>query len=52
MKEVNNLEQEILELYFKQKLKQKDIAERLKISKYKVSRTVTKDNRYITEKET
>ena len=52
MKEVINLEQEILELYFKQKLKQKDIAERLKISKYKVSRTVTKDNRYITEKET
>ncbi len=52
MKEVINLEQEILELYFKQKLKQKDIAERLKISKYKVSRTVTKDTRYITEKET
>ena len=51
MKEVSKLEQEILELYFKQKLKQKDIAEKLKISKYKVSRTVTKDARYFTEKE-
>lgn len=45
------LEQKILELYFEQKLKQKDIAEKLKVSKYKVSRTVTKDNRYILEKE-
>ncbi|MBQ2917153.1 MAG: hypothetical protein IJE59_03135 [Clostridia bacterium] len=45
------MEQKILELYFIEKLKQKDIAEKLKISKYKVSRTVTKDFRYITEKE-
>lgn len=51
MKEVRKLEQEILELYFTQKLKQKDIAEKLEISIYKVSRTVTKDSRYITEKE-
>lgn len=51
MKEVRKLEQEILELYFTQKLKQKDIAEKLEISIYKVSRTVTKDARYITEKE-
>ena len=34
-----------------QKLKQKEIAERLEISIYKVSRTVTKDSRYIREKE-
>lgn len=45
------MEQKILELYFIKKLKQKDIAEQLKISKYKVSRTVTKDVRYITEKD-
>lgn len=45
------LEQKILELYFEQKLKQKDIAEKLNVSKYKVSRTVTKDDRYILEKE-
>lgn len=45
------MEQKILELYFIEKLKQKDIAEKLKISKYKVSRTVTKDFRYISEKE-
>lgn len=51
MKEVKKLEQKILELYFIQKLKQKDIAEKLEISKYKVSRTVTKDSRYIKEKE-
>ncbi len=51
MKEVKKLEQKILELYFIEKLKQKDIAEKLKISKYKVSRTVTKDLRYISEKE-
>lgn len=51
MKEVKKLEQKILELYFIKKLKQKDIAEQLKISKYKVSRTVTKDVRYITEKD-
>lgn len=48
---MKKLEQKILELYFIEKLKQKDIAEKLKISKYKVSRTVTKDFRYITEKE-
>ena len=48
---MKKLEQKILELYFIKKLKQKDIAEKLKISKYKVSRTVTKDLRYISEKE-
>lgn len=48
---MRKLEQEILELYFTQKLKQKDIAEKLEVSIYKVSRTVTKDARYITEKE-
>lgn len=38
-------------MYFLKKLKQKDIAEKLKISKYKVSRTVTRDERYLAEKE-
>lgn len=50
-KEVKLLEQEILNLYFVEKLRQKDIAEKLKISKYKVSRTVTSDERYLAEKE-
>lgn len=45
------MEQEILNLYFEDKLKQKEIAEKLNISKYKVSRTVGKDTRYILEKE-
>ena len=44
------MEQEILNLYFEEKLKQKDIADKLQISKYKVSRTVTKDSRYTLEK--
>lgn len=45
------MEQEILKLYFKEKLKQNEIAKKLNISKYKVSRTVTNDDRYISEKE-
>lgn len=41
----------ILKLYFDDKLKQIEIAKTLNISKYKVSRVVSKDNRYINEKE-
>lgn len=37
-------------MYFIDKLKQKDIAEKLQISKYIVSRTVSKDERYLKEK--
>lgn len=43
--------EKILNLYFNNKLKQKDIAEMLHISKYAVSRVLTKDDRYIYEKE-
>lgn len=46
-----NLNEKILDLYYIDKLKQKDIAQKLKISKYKVSRTVSKDERYIKDKE-
>lgn len=45
------LEKQILELYFIDKLKQKDITAKLQISKYIVSRTVSKDPRYKDEKE-
>ncbi len=45
------MEKEILEKYFQDKMKQKDIANELNVSKYKVSRVVTKDERYIKEKE-
>ena len=41
----------ILDLYFNKHLKQIDIAIKLKISKSKISRIVSKDNRYIEEKE-
>ena len=45
-----NLKEKILELYFIDKLKQKDIATKLQVSKYIVSRTVSKDSRYKIEK--
>ena len=41
----------IVEMYFIQKFKQKEIAEKLKISKYIVSRVLAKDERYKEEKE-
>lgn len=41
----------IVELYFINKMKQKDIAEKLDISKYIVSRVLSKDARYSEEKE-
>lgn len=40
----------ILELYFVHKMKQKQIAEKLKISKYIVSRVLRNDERYNEEK--
>lgn len=43
--------EEILKKYFEDKMKQVDIATELNVSKYKVSRVVTKDPRYKTEKE-
>ncbi len=46
-----NIKDEILKLYFIDKLKQKDIAEKLQVSKYIISRTVSKDCRYKEEKE-
>ena len=44
-------EEEIFFLYFEEKLKQKEIAEKLKISKYIVSRTLNKNEKYKKEKE-
>lgn len=41
----------IIELYFIKKMKQKEIAKEINISKYIVSRVVTKDTRYEEEKE-
>lgn len=41
----------IIKLYFENKMKQVDIAKQLNISKYKVSRTLSKDERYQKEKE-
>lgn len=41
----------IVELYFIKKMKQKDIAQKLNISKYIVSRVLTNDSRYKQEKE-
>ena len=43
--------EKILKMYYIDKMKQKDIANKLQVSKYKVSRTVTKDERYKEEKE-
>lgn len=45
------MENEILNMYFNYQMKQKDIANVLHISKYKVSRIISKDSRYIEEKE-
>ena len=45
------MEEKILKRYFQDKMKQIDIATELNVSKYKVSRVVTKDPRYKTEKE-
>ena len=46
-----NIKEQVLNLYFIEHKKQKEIAEELNISKYTVSRIVTKDDRYINEKE-
>lgn len=46
-----DIKEEILDLYFNEKMKQKDIANILKISKYKVSRTASKHIDYQKEKE-
>lgn len=45
------MEEIIIKMYFENKMKQVDIAKKLNISKYKVSRVVTKDARYKEEKE-
>lgn len=45
------MEDEILIKYFQEKMKQKDIARILNISKYKVCRIVNRDPRYKEEKE-
>lgn len=45
------MKEKILELYFNEKMKQKDIAIKLNISTSTVSRTIQKDIRYIEEKE-
>ena len=41
----------ILKLYFEEGKKQKEIADILEISKYKVSRILNNDERYLTEKD-
>lgn len=46
-----NIKEKVLDLYFIDHKKQKEIAEQLNISKYTVSRIVTKDSRYTKEKE-
>lgn len=46
-----NIKEQVLNLYFIDHKKQKEIAEQLNISKYTVSRIVTKDIRYTKEKE-
>ena len=45
------MEEIIIKMYFENKMKQVDIAKTLNISKYKVSRVVTRDARYKEEKE-
>ena len=44
------MKDEILDLFFDKKMKQKDIAELLNIAKSTVSKVVSKDSRFITEK--
>lgn len=46
-----DIKEEIFDLYFNKKMKQKDISAVLKISKYKVSRIVSKHINYKREKE-
>ena len=45
------MENKILNMYFKEKMKQIDIATKLGVSKYKVSRVISKDPRSKYEKE-
>lgn len=45
------MEDKVIDMYFKDKMKQIDIANKLNISKYKVSRILTKEPKYIEEKE-
>lgn len=45
------MKDEIIKKYFQDKMKQIEIAKELNISKYKVSRVVTRDPRYKEEKE-
>lgn len=45
------MENKILDMYFKEKMKQIDIATKLGVSKYKVSRVISKDPRSKDEKE-
>lgn len=44
------MKDEILDLFFNKKMKQKDIAELLNIAKSTVSKVVSKDSRFIAEK--
>ena len=46
-----NIKEQVLNLFFIEHKKQKEIAEKLNIPKYTVSRIVKKDDRYIKEKE-
>ena len=45
------MENKILDMYFKEKMKQIDIATKLGVSKYKVSRVISRDPRSKDEKE-
>lgn len=45
------MEEDILKMYFKEKMKQIDIAKKLNISKYKVSRVISKNAESSKEKE-
>lgn len=45
------MSEKILKMYFEDKMKQVEIAKKLNVPKYKVSRIVTKDSRYQKEKE-
>lgn len=46
-----DIKDRIINMYFNEKMKQKEIADKLHISKYKVSRIVSKNNMYLEEKE-
>ena len=45
-KKFSKMKEKILELFYKQKCTQKEIAEKLKLTKSYVSQIVTKDERY------